>query len=152
MLFFPFLYTLVNTFYHNIHKESHIKILQNHKRDWSMKDFDFYSFSPFYSNFTVWDNDNVLTPSYILSELQDLPLQENNKNDEKYKVNPEEYKTILKIRLFFMKKRFLSYLEDPHVSTVSKTTLIKKYDKNTISNQNMKNGGLFKDFDFDEIE
>jgi hypothetical protein len=148
-----------------------------------MEDFDFYSFSPFYSNFTVWDNDttthdNILTPSYILTHSQELYLsninqqdigdlnvviKENNKNDtdcdsnvikdEKYKINVEEYKTILKIHMFFIKKRFLSYLENPTISAVSKTTFIEKYGKkNMISNQNMKNGGLFKDFDFDEIE
>ena len=169
MLFFPFLYTFVNIFYHNIHKKSHVKILQNDKIDWSMEDFEFYSFSPFYLNFTACNNDtmihdNILTPSYILSELRkdidDLPVQENNTNDtkldstvvkdEKYKINVEEYKTILKIYMFFIKKRFISYLENPKVS---KTTFIEKYGKkNTISNQKMQNGGLFKDFDFDEIE
>ena len=172
MLFFPFLYTFVNIFYHNIHKKSHVKNLQNRKTDWSMEDFEFYSFSPFYLNFTACNNDtmihdNILTPSYILSELRkdidDLPVQENNKNDtksdstvvknEKYKINVEEYKTILKIQMFFIKKEFLSYLENPRVSKLSKTLLIKKYDKkNTISNQKIKNGGLFKDFDFDEIK
>ena len=128
MLFFPFLYTLVTTIYSNIRK----KIQQKNQIYYSLND-DFDAFIPFHSNFT--------SDSNFTSEF----WNEEEKKERKYKVNAE----ILKIRLFFIKKRFLSYLENPHVSTVSKIILVEKYDKkNTISNQTMKNGGLFKDFDY----
>ena len=138
MLFFPFLYTLVTTIYSNIRKKN-----QQKNEIYYSLNHDFDPFIPFHSNFT--SDLNFTSDSNFTSEfIQDL----NEEKERKYKINAE----ILKIRLFFIKKKFLSYLENPHVSTVSKTTLIKKYDKkNTISNQKMQNGGLFKDFDFDKI-
>jgi len=129
MLFFPFLYSLVTTIYTNICTKN-----QQKNQIYYSLDHDFDAFIPFHSNFT--------SDSNFTSEF----WNEEEEKERKYKVNAE----ILKIRLFFIKKRFLSYLENPHVSTVSKIKLIEKYDKkNTISNQKMQNGGLFKDFDFD---
>lgn len=117
MLFLSFLYTFVHLFYGT---KYNTKKIQNA----SIKDFDLYS------NFIT---DNNHTISFFSNETNE------------YQINPEEYETILKIQMFFIKKEILSYLENPKVS---KTVLIEKYDKkNTISNQKMKNGGLFKDFD-----
>ena len=130
MLFFSFLYTFIYPFYLTIYKKTNTKYNTNKiQNEPSMKDFDLYS------NFMTNNNHTI---SFFSNETNE------------YQINPEEYKTILKIQLFFIKKEILSYLENPKVSKIN---LIEKYDKkNTISNQKMKNGGLFKDFDFDEIE
>lgn len=64
-----------------------------------------------------------------------------------YKTILEEYKNILKIRLFLSKQKSLSYLENKDISIPMKMKWIDKYYRiNDISDQNMKNGGLFDDF------
>jgi len=64
-----------------------------------------------------------------------------------YKTTLQEYKNILKIRAFLSKQKSLSYLENQHVSIHMKMKWIDKYYRiNDISDQNMKNGGLFDDF------
>lgn len=64
-----------------------------------------------------------------------------------YKTILEEYKNILKIRLFLSKQKSLSYLKNKDISIPMKMKWIDKYYRiNDISDQNMKNGGLFDDF------
>jgi len=78
---------------------------------------------------------------------QDIKLQLYNENIS-YKINLEEYKNLLKIKLFFLKQKFLSYLISPKVSILTKTTLVEKYYKNSdIFNQKVQNADLFKDFE-----
>jgi hypothetical protein len=75
-----------------------------------------------------------------------------NNPNVSYKIKLEEYKSLLRIKLFFLKQRFLSYLESPTVSTLTKTTLIEKYHKkNDLFHQKLKNGGLFKDYEDFEL-
>jgi hypothetical protein len=78
---------------------------------------------------------------------QDTTLQLYNENVS-YEINLEEYKNLLKIKLFFLKQKFLSYLISPKVSILTKTTLVEKYYKNNdIFNQKVQNADLFKDFE-----
>ena len=64
-----------------------------------------------------------------------------------YKTILEEYKSILKIRLFLSKQKSLSYLENEDISIPMKMKWINKYYRiNDISDKNMRNGGLFDDF------
>lgn len=64
-----------------------------------------------------------------------------------YKTILEEYKSILKIRSFISKQKSLLYLENQDISIPMKMKWIHKYYRiNDISDQDMKNGGLFDDF------
>lgn len=86
-----------------------------------MQEFDFYLSSPFALELC---NDTIT-----------------------YKTILEEYKNILKIRSFLSKQKSLSYLENQDISIPMKMKWIHKYYRiNDISDQNMKNGGLFDDF------
>ena len=103
-------------------------------------ELDNYLFMPVY-NSSLYS----LLSSNFTNQDPFLPLYNQTVS---YKINLEEYKTLLLIKLFFLKKKFLSYLESPKISTITKTKLIEKYDKkNNLFHQKLKNGGLFKDYE-----
>lgn len=88
--------------------------------------------------------------------------------DERYPRSPYEtvedsmveYKTLLKLKLFYIRSRFLQRLESPLKSDSSKLAWIDKYKvvKHTspfyspglrgVHSQHISNGGLFKDLEF----
>ena len=112
--------------------------LQGYDERYPISDLDIYLFTPVYNS--------SLFSSYNFSK-EDPSLQLYNENVS-YKINLEEYKNLLKIKLSFLKKKFLSYLESPKISTVTKTKLIEKYyKKNDFFHQSIKNGGLLKDYE-----
>ena len=127
--------------------ENPSEVLLNYKKEnknegyderYPISDLDIYLFTPVYNS--------SLFSSYNFSK-EDPSLQLYNENVS-YKINLEEYKNLLKIKLFFLKQKFLSYLVSPRVSILTKTTLIEKYyKKNDIFHQKVQNGDLFKDYE-----
>jgi hypothetical protein len=142
-------YYFVNSFLiHNFHK-SKIKInlikkinsqdnLDINEKQQSNKTIITYTKDGCDERFPIQEFDFYLSSPFALELCNDTIT---------YKTILEEYKNILKIRSFLSKQKSLSYLENKDISIPMKMKWIHKYYRiNDISDQNMKNGGLFDDF------
>lgn len=70
-------------------------------------------------------------------------------NDERPLINVDNDLELMNNNINFQRKRILDVLISPNVATLQKIKIIDDYDILQINSNNIFNGGLLDDFDFD---